>query len=187
MPSETIQQLLRERASSDSVAVKYGDQTWSWREHLRDASARAAALLTLTDADRPMHVGVLMGNTPEFLNQMAAAGLGGYVLAGINNTRRGEALAADIRRADCQIVVADAEHRALLDGLDLDGVHVLDTSSEEWARTLETAGDLTPYREVEAMDNPRGYFISIETRIRSAVRSTPSLLLMMLQVLATVL
>ena len=152
MPSETIQQLLRERASSDSVAVKYGDQTWSWREHLHDASARAAALLMLTDADRPMHVGVLMGNTPEFLNQMAAAGLGGYVLAGINNTRRGEALAADIRRADCQIVVADAEHRPLLDGLDLDGVHVLDTSSEEWARMLETAGDLTPYREVEAMD-----------------------------------
>ena len=86
-----------------------------------DASARAAALLALADHDRPMHVGVLMGNTPEFLNQMAAAGLGGYVLAGINTTRRGEALASDIRRADCQIVVTDAEHRPLLDGLDLDG------------------------------------------------------------------
>ena len=58
---------------------------------------------------------------------MAAAGLGGYVLCGINSTRRGEALAADIRRADCQIVVTDAEHRPLLDGLDLDGVQVLDT------------------------------------------------------------
>lgn len=31
------------------------------------------------------------------------------------------------------------------------------------------------------------YFISIETRMRSAVRSTPSLLLMIEQVLATVL
>ena len=116
MPSETIQQLLRERASSDTVAVKYGDESWTWREHLRDASARAAALLSLADHDRPVHVGVLMGNTPEFLNQMAAAGLGGYVLCGINSTRRGEALAADIRRADCQIVVTDAEHRPLLDG-----------------------------------------------------------------------
>src|SRR5262245_53898389 len=106
---------------------------WTWREHLRDASARAAALLALADRDRPVHVGVLLGNTVEFLNQMAAAGLGGYVLCGLNNTRRGEALAADIRRADCQIVVTDADHRALLDGLDLPGVTVLDVSSDEWA------------------------------------------------------
>jgi undecaprenyl pyrophosphate phosphatase UppP len=43
-----------------------------------------------------MHVGVLLGNTAEFLHQMAAAGLGGYLLCGINTTRRGAALAADI-------------------------------------------------------------------------------------------
>src|SRR6478735_7591588 len=105
MPSETIQQLLRERATSDAVAVKHGDRQWTWREHMRDASVRAAALLTLVDPDRPVHVGVLLGNTPEFLNQMAAAGLGGYVLCGLNTTRRGSALAADIVRADCQVVV----------------------------------------------------------------------------------
>jgi fatty-acyl-CoA synthase len=109
-------------------------------------------LLALADPDRPLHIGVLLGNTPEFLHQMAAAGLGGYVLAGINTTRRGEALAADIRRADCQIVVTDAEHRALLDGLNLDGIQVLDSSSDEWSRLLEGAGDLTPHREVEPMD-----------------------------------
>ena len=61
---------------------------------MRDASVRAAALLTLVDPDRPAHVGVLLGNTPEFLNQMAAAGLGGYVLCGLNTTRRGAAVAA---------------------------------------------------------------------------------------------
>lgn len=48
------------------------------------------------------------------LAQLAAAGLGGYVLCGLNTTRRGDALAADVRRADCQIVVTDADHRALL-------------------------------------------------------------------------
>jgi fatty-acyl-CoA synthase len=152
MPSETIQQLLRERASSDGLAIKYGDESWSWREHIRAATARAAALLSLADVARPVHVGVLMGNTPEFLHQMAAAGLGGYVLAGINNTRRGAALAADIRRADCQIVVTDAEHRPLLEGLDLAGAQVLDSSSYDWARLVEHAGDLTPHREVEPMD-----------------------------------
>lgn len=64
MPSETIQQLLRERLTSDTTAVKYGDDSWTWREHLCDASARAAALLSLLDPYRPVHVGVLMGNTP---------------------------------------------------------------------------------------------------------------------------
>ncbi|MGX9791694.1 fatty-acid--CoA ligase FadD1 [Mycobacterium sp. MMS18-G62] len=152
MPSDTIQQLLREHATSDAVAVKYGDRQWTWREHLRDASARAAGLLALVDRDRPIHVGVLLGNTPEFLNQMAAAGLGGYVLCGLNTTRRGAALAADVRRADCQIVVTDEEHRPLLDGLDLPGVRILDTSTEEWARLVESAGELVPYREVEPLD-----------------------------------
>jgi fatty-acyl-CoA synthase len=150
--SETIQQLLRERASSDAVAVKYVDRWWTWREHIREASARAAALLGLADRNRPLHVGVLLGNTPEFLNQMAAAGLGGYVLCGINTTRRGEALAADIRRADCQIVVTDAEHRDLLKDLDLSGIRVLDASSDEWASLVDTAGPLTPYRETGPMD-----------------------------------
>src|SRR5262245_62327546 len=106
--------------------MKYGDRLWTWREHLREASARAAALLALVDRDRPVHVGVLLGNTPEFLHQMAAAGLGGYVLCGLNTTRRGAGLAADIRRSDCQIVVTDTEHRALLDGVDLGDVTVLD-------------------------------------------------------------
>ena len=152
MPSETIQQLLRERAASDAIAVKYGDQQWTWREHMREASVRAAALLTLVEADRPAHVGVLLGNTPEFLTQMAAAGLGGYVLCGLNTTRRGAALAADVDRADCQVVVTDAEHRPLLDGVDLKGARVLDSSGEGWARLLESAGELSPYREADPLD-----------------------------------
>ena len=138
--SETIQQLLAERASADTAAVKYGEECWTWREHVRHASARAAALLGLMDPNSPMHVGVLLGNTPEFLNQMAAAGIGGYVLCGINTTRRGEALAADIRRADCQVVVTDAEHRQLLKGLDLSGVAILDASGDGWAILVEAAG-----------------------------------------------
>src|SRR4029078_1235569 len=132
--------------------MKYGDRRWTWREHLREASARAAALLALVERDRPGHGGGVMGNTPAVLNQLAAAGLGGYVLCGLNTTRRGAALAADVRRADCQIVVADAEHRPLLDGVDLRDVQVVDVSSEDWARTLCAAGELSPYREVEALD-----------------------------------
>jgi fatty-acyl-CoA synthase len=150
--SETVQQVLRERATSDAVAVKYGARCWTWREYAREGAARAAALLTLANPRVPMHVGVLMGNTPEFLHHMAAAGLGGYVLCGINTTRRGKALGADIRRADCQILVTDIDHRQLLDGVELGNVQVLDTSTADWARLMESAGEFVPYREVAALD-----------------------------------
>ena len=127
--AETVQQLLRERAEDDNTAVRYGDESWTWREHVAEASAVASALIGVADTERPMHVGSLLGNGPDMLRAMAAAGLGGYTLCGINNTRRGEGLLKDLRRAECQILVTDAEHRPLLDGLDLDGVRVLDTST----------------------------------------------------------
>src|ERR1700761_6361952 len=107
-------------------AVKYGDRVWTWREHLADASAAAAALIGIADPNRPLHVGALLGNTPEMLTAMAGAALGGYVLCGINDPRRGVALARDILLADCQILLTDSAHQELLDGLELPGVQVLD-------------------------------------------------------------
>src|SRR6476646_10161633 len=112
--------------ADSAPAMKYGDRVWSWREHLADASAEAAALIGIADPKRPLHVGALLGNTPEMLTAMAAAALGGYVLCGINTTRRGAGLQADIRRADCQIVLADLDHLPLLEGLDLGGAAVVD-------------------------------------------------------------
>ena len=90
---ETIQQVLRDRMQDDGVAVMYGDRTWTWREHLAEAAAEASALIAQTDPSRPLHVGALLGNTPAMLRSMAAAALGGYVLCGINTTRRGDGLA----------------------------------------------------------------------------------------------
>ncbi|MCV7288976.1 AMP-binding protein [Mycolicibacterium wolinskyi] len=150
--ADTLQQLLRERAEQDTVAVKRGDQSWTWRQHIADASRQAAALLALADRDRPVHIGTLLGNTPDMLTAMAAAGLGGYVLCGINNTRRGEALARDILRSDCQILLTDAAHRDLLTGLDLPGVRILDTTSDEWAQLTADPRPLTPWREVGPTD-----------------------------------
>jgi fatty-acyl-CoA synthase len=151
--AETIQQLLRERAREDTVAVKYGDRSWTWREHIAEAGRQAAALIGVADTDRSVHIGVLLANTPEMLTALAAAALGGYVLCGINNTRRGAALAGDIIRVDCQVLITDAEHRHLLDGLDLPGVRVLDTSSAEWSSLLAQAGPLRPHREVGPNDS----------------------------------
>ncbi|ORA85599.1 fatty-acid--CoA ligase FadD1 [Mycobacterium malmoense] len=152
MTDDTIQALLQKRLSDPTVAVKHGSLQWTWIQYLAESTARAAALIAAADPRRPVHIGALLGNTPEMLTQMAAAGLGGYVLCGLNTTRRGEALAADIRRADCQFIVTDAEHRPLLDGLDLEGTQILDTSTPRWAEFVGGAGELVPHRQVTAMD-----------------------------------
>ena len=61
---------------------------------------------------------MLLGNVPEYLFWLGAAALSGAVVVGINPTRRGDALAGDIRRTDCTVLVTDAEGAALLAGLD---------------------------------------------------------------------
>ena len=150
--AENVQQLLRDRLEDDGTAIVHEDRSWTWREHLAEASAEASALLASVDGERPVHVGTLLGNSPAMLRAMAGAGLGGYVLCGINTTRRGEGLAADVRRAECQVLLTDAEHLPLLDGVDLGGVRVVDVDSPAWAKEVEQAPDLVPLREVEAMD-----------------------------------
>ncbi len=145
--ADTLQQLLRERADDDTVGLKYGDRTWTWREHIAEATAQAAALIATAEPGRPLHVAALLGNTPDMLRALAAAGLGGYVLCGINTTRRGAALARDIARVDTQLLLVNAEHRALIDGLDLPGVRVIDVSGPEWATMVAQAPPLAPLRE----------------------------------------
>jgi fatty-acyl-CoA synthase len=170
--ADTIQQLLRTRSSDSTPAVRYGDRVWTWREHLTDASTTASALIGIADPNRPLHVGALLGNTPEMLTAMAAAALGGYVLCGINDTRRGAALVKDIIRADCQILLVDPAHRALLDGLELPGVRVVDVAADEWSGLLAAAGPLIPHREVAPTDTLMMIFTSGTSGEPKAVQIT---------------
>jgi fatty-acyl-CoA synthase len=65
------------------------------------------------------HVGLLLPNGPDFLFWLNGVALAGATMVGINPTRRGEALAADIRATDCAVIVTDAEGAALLEGLSI--------------------------------------------------------------------
>ncbi|MEH3129722.1 MAG: fatty-acid--CoA ligase FadD1 [Mycolicibacterium neoaurum] len=150
--AETLQQLLRSRADDDGIAVKHAETTTSWRSHIEDAARHAAAVIGVADPRRPLHVAVLLGNTPPMLTALTAAGLGGYVLCGLNTTRRGAALARDIAKVDTQILLTDADHRGLLDGVDLPGVTVYDVTDEQWAKRLAAAPALRPHREVAPDD-----------------------------------
>src|SRR5690349_11765983 len=70
--------------------------------------------------------------------QLAAAGWGAHVLVGLNTTRRGDGLLADIRKADVSVIVTDAAHRELLAPLALDGVTVVDS---DWFRQAQPPVD----------------------------------------------
>ncbi|VXC26186.1 AMP-binding protein [Aeromicrobium sp. 9AM] len=137
----TIRDLLLARAEQDTPALLTHGRTWSWRELVADASARAAAVGRLLDPERPPHVGLLMDNTAEMLLGLAAAGLGGHVAVGVNSTRRGEALVADLRRADVQVLLTDATQHGLLEGLDLTGIQVVDADDLSTSSRTDMAGE----------------------------------------------
>ena len=129
--SPSVADLLLARAGDDATAIASGGDTWTWAEAVAAGAARAGLLASLGEIDGPIspphvtppidqpHIGVLLGNEPEYLFWLAAAALSGSVIVGINPTRRGDALAGDVKRTDCRVLVTDAEGAALLEGLDL--------------------------------------------------------------------
>lgn len=171
--TDTLQRLLRQREADSAPALLFGDQEWSWREYVEESTRRASALARIRDPQRPFHVGLLMNNTPEMAMGLAAAALGGYVVAGLNTTRRGEGLARDARHADCQIVLTDADHAGLLEGLDLAGARVVEVDSPEWKQLLASAAaERQEFPEVEASDLFMLIFTSGTTGEPKAVQVT---------------
>ena len=174
----SVADLLLARATDDHPAVVVDDRVWTWSESVAASAARAALLLSMGEVEPP-HVGVLLGNEPEYLFWLGAAALAGAVVVGINPTRRGEALAGDLRRTDCRVLVTDAEGAALLDGLDT-GVPdrlVLRVDDPGYGERVAAHGDVDPAALVagarpQAADLYLLLFTSGTTGAPKAVRCT---------------
>ena len=140
----TVAELLAGRAQDDGVGVLSGDDRWTWREVV-DRSTEVARWLTARRGPGPFHVGVLLDNTPDYLFVLFGAALAGATVVGINNTRRGEELARDIRHTDCQFVLTDPTLAPLLEGLDLSGAPIIlvaDLDPAEVGATTGSVGEL---------------------------------------------
>jgi len=148
----SVRDLLLARADDPSTGLLAGAERLTWAEVVRAAAVRAAVLDDLLPDDGPQHVGLLLDNVPEFLHVLGGAALGGRVVVGLNTTRRGSALADDVRRSDTRVVLTDAAHAGLLDGLDLE-VPVVRVDSADWAGLLgRHQGAPVPSAEVGADD-----------------------------------
>jgi fatty-acyl-CoA synthase len=169
----TIAELIVQRSGELSAALLFEDQSWSYAELAQEAAARASLLSTLPDFDPP-HVGVLLDNVPEFVFWLAAAALSRSVIVGINSTRRGPDLAADIRSTDCRLIVTDRDHEGLLDGLDLElgPERILIVESDDYQDALKGAAGAAIETRAEATDLLTLIFTSGTTGKPKAVRCT---------------
>jgi fatty-acyl-CoA synthase len=160
----TMAGLLLARAADDNTALLFEDQRWSWRELVGEAATRSVAMVKLRPEGRPWHIGVLLENTPEYVFLIAGAALCGATVVGINPTRRGAELAADIHGTDCAVVVTDEAYGELLDGL-LDGTdvpRVLDAGGAEYAGLLAAGRGAAAGATAEGLD-PRSALLLLFT------------------------
>ncbi|WP_338836613.1 AMP-binding protein [Gordonia polyisoprenivorans] len=116
----TITSLLLALTDVDDRGIEHEGGFLSYAEHLRRSSGCARRLRDQLGDNTTPHVGVLLDNVVDFSILVAAAALDGLVIVGLNTTRRGAALAADIARADCRFVLVDDHTAPLLADVALD-------------------------------------------------------------------
>ena len=174
----SVADLLMSRAEDDHPGLRFEDDQWSWREVVSASAVRASWIRSVAGPG-PLHIGVLLGNVPEYIFWLGAAALADAVVVGINSTRRGRALAGDIERTDCAVLVTDAEGARLLDGLDtgLPAERVIRIDDPAYAGSLRAHQGADPRSVVAACTpGPEDLFLLLftsgTTGVPKAVRCT---------------
>ena len=162
-PFRSVADAMHALSDIDDRGIWADGQLTPWSQATRESAVRIAALRELMgsradvssssdsspgapaaaapDATHP-HVGLLMSGTPEYLHLLGAAACSELVVAGLNPTRRGEALLRDATLANCAVLLTDADNEALLDSLDT-GIPVISVDSPEWSSLLTRHADAT--------------------------------------------
>ncbi len=171
LPAANVAALLRRNGTEEQYAarpaVRFGNEIFTHAELLAEATALAALFRSRLDPSRPPHIAVLLDNTPDYVFALAAVGLFGGALVGLNHTRRDEHLTRDITFTDCQMVITEPRHQDLLEPLlsDLDlpgGVVVTsrfadsDDPPQRLGESLEDALAAVPAADLDAAGGARG-------------------------------
>lgn len=104
----TYADLLLARAEDDHLGLVFEERRWTWREIVQECADRTPLL-------RPgQHVGLLLDNLPDYLFWLGACALTGSTLVGLNPTRRGAQLAADLAHTEVDLLLTERRHLDLL-------------------------------------------------------------------------
>jgi fatty-acyl-CoA synthase len=140
----TVAELVAARWGDHRPGLWCEDRTLTHHEMAVGAAARAALLTDLLPPGAEPHVGVLLDNTPEYPLWLSAAALAGAAVAGINPTRRGPELARDILHTECPVLITARNRLPLLADLELTGVRLLLTDTQEYEDLLAPYADAEP-------------------------------------------
>ena len=172
---DTVAGLLLGQADNDDRALLFEGREWTWRQVVAESVARAALVAGLAglagggggpgdhdgddgdDRDAgPLHLGVLLENTDEYLFWLGGAALAGAVVVGCNTTRRGEELARDVRSTDCGWIVTDTAGSSRLEGLDLGAAtgNLLVVDSDDYRDRLAAVAAVAAVADMAAVPLP---------------------------------
>lgn len=170
----TAAELLLGRAGDDAIAFCFEEQRWTYRRLVEEASRRVALFDARRDRGLPPHVGVLLDNVPDYLFWLAAAGVSGTVVVGINSTYRGEQLAQLVRHTECQFLVTSNTYVPLIEGVDtgVEPERILLVDDEDYRADVAQQEAQVAERAVEDDDLFLLIFTSGSTGLPKAVRCT---------------
>ncbi len=156
LPAESAAALLRSNAHSVDLggrpAIRFEDRVITHAEYYRQSCRWANLFLQWRRPDRPLHVGILLDNIPEYLFAFGGAALAGATIVGVNHTRSGTHLLHDVSHTDCALVVYEPRHHDLIAPV-LDQLPSVLVVGDTLVAALAAVDDEDPYAEAE-LDQP---------------------------------
>ncbi|MDZ7733345.1 MAG: AMP-binding protein [Acidimicrobiia bacterium] len=120
-PAPDAAALLRRNAADPDIAprraVLFGDRVWTHGEYVAESTRWANLFRSLAEPGRPLHAGVLLDNTPDYLFAFGGAALSGATVVGLNHTRHGEHLLRDLTHTDVGFLVTEPGHAGVVEPL----------------------------------------------------------------------
>lgn len=132
---DSIEAMLLDRRGDTRLGLRSREQDWTWDQVVTESAVRGALATALLA--EPPHIGVLLPNVPEFVFWLGGAALAGATVVGINPTRGSAEMAAEIRHADCRLIVTDTAGAQRLGALDLGPVQLLVIDTAEYAGLID--------------------------------------------------